>query len=37
MYILNFNDNTKVEYSVFFGEGFDKAAQMWKDFILKFN
>lgn len=37
MYILNFDDKTKTEASVFFGEGFDKIAKMWNDFILKFN
>lgn len=37
MYILNFNDDTKVEASVFFGEGFDKVVKMWEDFVEKFN
>ena len=37
IYILNFNDKTPVEATVFFGDGFEKLVQMWEDFTLKFR
>lgn len=37
IYILHFDDNTKVEASVFFGEGFAKIVKMWEDFTAQFN
>lgn len=35
--IFNFNDNTKVEASVFFGSGFNKVITAWDNFIALFN
>ena len=37
VYYLKFNDNTLVEASVYFGDGFDKLISEWEDFINAFN